>query len=194
MENIYIENMNWPQVQSAISGGFKNIVAGVGSIEQHGPHLPLKTDALIGDIIAFMFAEKLGNALVAPAIRVGCSDHHLYFSGTISLKPDTFKLIISDYVRSLQKYGFKNIIFLPSHGGNFSPLEQIVNDLKIKYKNTNIIAFTDIKSYMDIQYNTAKKFGISAEEGGAHAGEIETSIMLYLVKTLSKSKNLLLDF
>lgn len=65
---------------------------GIGLIEQHVPHLSTQTDALIGDVVANRVAVKLKNALQAPTIRLGYSDHHLAFSGTISYKGSALKV------------------------------------------------------------------------------------------------------
>ena len=177
-----MEEMNWVDIYEAIQKGFTIVVIAVGSIEQHGPHLPTQTDSVIGDFLAHLIALKLENALQALTIRIGCSDHHLSFSGTISLKKETLKAIIADYVESLSKHGFKTIIFLPSHGGNFIPIEEAINELKPKYPWTKIIGYTNLTRYMMRLWKIAQKYGISAQEAGSHAGEVETSQMLAIVE------------
>ncbi len=87
MKTIRMEEMNWPDIKTAIESGFKTVVIAVGSTEQHGPHLPTMTDARIGEDVAERVARKLGHALLARTIDVGLSEHHLAFAGTISLKP-----------------------------------------------------------------------------------------------------------
>ena len=106
-----MEEMNWVDIGEAIQKGFTTVVIGVGSTEQHGPHLPTQTDSVIGDFLAHLIALKLGNTLQAQTIRIGCSDYHLSFPGTISLKKETLKAILFDYVESLSIHGFKTIIF-----------------------------------------------------------------------------------
>jgi len=115
---IRMEEMNWPDVRAA--------VVAVGSTEQHGPHLPTMTDTRIGDAMAYRVALKLGGALQARTIPVGVSDHHLAFGATVSLKPETLMLIVRDYVDSLVRDGFRRIVFLPSHGGNFGTVARAV--------------------------------------------------------------------
>ncbi|MCW4013105.1 MAG: creatininase family protein, partial [Candidatus Bathyarchaeota archaeon] len=87
MDTIHLEEMTWTMVEEAIAEGYKTVVMAVGSIEQHGHHLPLATDTYLGDVLATRTAEKLGKTLVAPTIRPGCSEHHLTFPGTISISP-----------------------------------------------------------------------------------------------------------
>jgi creatinine amidohydrolase len=180
MRTIRMENMNWPDIKSAIAKGYTTVVVGVGATEQHGHHLPLKTDAVIGDEYAYRIAKKLGNALHGPTIRVGCSDHHLAFPGTVTLKAATLKAVIEDYVESFLHHGFNKIIFIPSHGGNCVPLASAVEELQQKYPEIQILAYTDLLAFIDAQLKITEEAGLTRDEGGAHAGEIETSIILAL--------------
>ncbi|HSG48903.1 MAG TPA: creatininase family protein, partial [Longimicrobiales bacterium] len=68
---VLLEEMTWPEVQAALDAGRKTVVFAVGATEQHGPHLPLLVDAVRGDRLAVEVARRLGDALVAPTIRVG---------------------------------------------------------------------------------------------------------------------------
>ena len=103
MRTIRMEDMNSYDIKEAINNGFTTAVFAIGSTEQHGHHLPTKTDTMIGDALAFRVAQELENALQAPTIRPGCSEHHMAFAGTISLRQSTLKSIIYDYVGSLKK-------------------------------------------------------------------------------------------
>jgi len=188
MRTLRMEEMNWVDIKKAINDGFKTVVIGVGSTEQHGPHLPTQTDALIADVMVNLIAQNLKNALQAQTIRVGCSDHHLPFPGTISLKKSTLKAIINDYIESLQKHGFENIIFIPTHGGNFNPIKEAVEEAQEKYTKIKILAFTDLKGFLDIQFKIAASLNITVEEAGGHAGEAETSEVLFLAENLVKKE------
>lgn len=180
MRTIRMEDMNWPDIKEAIEKGFTTAVVAIGSTEQHGPHLPTKTDTLIGDTIAWRVALKLGKALQAKTICVGCSEHHLAFPGTISLKASTLKMIINDYSESLIRQGFKIIIYLPSHGGNFAPVKEAIEEQKKKHPQIKIIGYTDLMQFVDFLFDISNEFGITQEEAGAHAGENETSFILAL--------------
>jgi creatinine amidohydrolase len=180
MRTIRMEEMSWPQVREALAAGYTTAVVAVGSTEQHGPHLPTMTDTRIGDATAHRVALKLGNALLARTIPVGCSEHHLAFGATISLKPETLKLIVRDYVDSLVRDGFTRIIFLPSHGGNFGPLAQAMEDARKAHPEIDITGYTDLLGITGFLHRAAAEFGISEEACGAHAGDDETSLMLAL--------------
>jgi len=184
MKSIKTEDMNWPDIKTAIESGYKTLVVAVGSIEQHGPHLPTKTDSLIGEIFVEKIVEKLGNALQGPTITLGCSPHHLAFPGTVSLSSSTLKAIIEDYVDSVVKHGFANIVFIPSHGGNFKTIEETVKTLQKKYAEINVIGYTDLVNYIKVTNKFSIDVGIASEDAGAHAGETETSIMLALAEEL----------
>jgi creatinine amidohydrolase len=179
-----MEDMTWPDIKEAMEKGYTTVVTGIGSTEQHGPHLPTKTDTSIGDNIAFRVAEKLGKALQAKTICVGCSEHHLAFPGTLSLRAETLKNIIDDYTDSLVKQGFNTIIYLPSHGGNFAAVKEAIAGQQEKYPAVKIIGYTDLLSFVECLYKISEEFKITRDEAGAHAGENETSIMLTLAGDL----------
>ncbi len=184
MRTIRMEDMNWPDIKKALKEGFTTAVVGVGSTEQHGPHLPTKTDTLIGDLIAHRVALKIGNALQAKTICVGCSEHHLAFPGTISLEASTLKAIIDDYTESLIRQGFDTIIYLPSHGGNFTTVKEAVEEQRKRFPEKKIVGYTDLMAFMDCLLDISAEFGITREEAGAHAGENETSFILAFAEDL----------
>jgi len=184
MIKVRMSEMSWVDIQEALEKGFRTVVFGVGSNEQHGPHLPTYTDSLVADELAYRVSEKLGNALQAPTINVGCSEHHMAFPGTIDIKPETLKSLIRDYCVSLEKNGFKNIIILPWHGGDFNPVQETTEELNQRLKEARVISYTDLKGLLRFFAESSLKHGVSAPESGAHAGESETSIVLALRKDL----------
>lgn len=184
MRTIRLEDMNSHDIKEALNNGFTTAVFAIGSTEQHGHHLPIKTDTMIGDALAFRVAQELENALQAPTIRPGCSEHHMAFAGTISLQQSTLKAIIYDYVVSLKKSGFKTIILLPSHGGNFTTVQETIDELRPAHPELRIIGYTDLKGFMGVLNAHSKEYGVTPAESGAHAGESETSIILALADNL----------
>jgi len=184
INRIVLSEMSWVETKQALERGINTIVFAVGSNEQHGPHLPTCTDSLIGEALAYKVAKKLGKALQAPTVNVGCSEHHMAFPGTISLKPETLKGLIRDYCVSLAKHGFKNIVILPSHGGNFDAVHQVVKELRQSLKDVNIIAYTDLRGLLGLLVQFSAGHRVPASESGAHAGESETSMVLAIRKDL----------
>ncbi len=89
----------------------------VGSVEQHGPHLPLGMDMFAALEVAKEVAKRTGSVVVHPC-WAGYSPHHMGFAGTISFQAETLKSILIDTVVSLATHGIKKILILNGHGGN----------------------------------------------------------------------------
>ena len=184
MTALYLDRMTWAEVKEEIQKGRDTVVMPFGSTEQHGRHMPLGTDAVLGDVIGWGLAERLG-AFLAPTVRFGCSEHHLAFTGTISLGEQTFRSIVTDVVASLSVHGFRRLVLLPTHGGNFKPLAKAVARIE-PAKGVRILAFTDLEGLVNAAVESSKAFGVDAAKSGAHSGEWETSLMLALKPELVK--------
>lgn len=138
--------------------------------------MPLATDALIGDHFARLLADRL-DAFVAPTVRVGCSSHHLAFPGTLSIADQTFHAIVADLVASLVQAGFSRIVLVPTHGGNFAPLAAAVEKLP-DAERPRVVAITDLSVFLRVAQLGEQEFEVPMPEGGLHAGEWETSMLL----------------
>jgi creatinine amidohydrolase len=180
MQKINLFEMTRPEVEEAIASGADTVIITIGSTEQHGLHLPLGTDAIMGEALGQRVARALGDTLLAPGMRIGCSEHHMDFAGSLTLSRETFIGVVGDICRSLARHGFRHIVLLPTHGGNFAPLAMAVEAVRPELSGVNLIAFTDLMAFMDEIFQTGKARKVTPEQAGAHAGEFETSIMLYL--------------
>ena len=180
MQKINLFEMTRPEVEEAIASGVDTVIITIGSTEQHGLHLPLGTDAIMGEALGQRVARALGDTLLAPGMRIGCSEHHMDFAGSLTLSRETFIGVVGDICRSLARHGFRHIVLLPTHGGNFAPLAKAVEAIRPELSGVNLIAFTDLMAFMDEIFQTGKARKVTPEQAGAHAGEFETSIMLYL--------------
>jgi creatinine amidohydrolase len=181
---LQLEHMTWPEVEMAITRGTVTAIVPVGAVEQHGPHLPLMVDAERGTALGLRVARILGDAVVAPTIRVGCSEHHMGFSGTISLRPETLEAILHDYSVSLARHGFLNICLLPSHGGNFKPIQDMLPRLQEAVKGVNpeavVLAFTDLLASVALwRFVVEEEAGLGSRVGG-HADIAESSEFMAL--------------
>jgi creatinine amidohydrolase len=176
MTAVELDQLTWPEVKAEIEGGRDTVVVAFGATEQHGPHLPLATDALIGDHLARRVADEL-DALVAPTVRVGCSEHHLAFPGTLSVSEETFHAVVADLVRSLARGGFRRVVLLPTHGGNFGPLARALEKLG-PVEGLEVRALTDLGALLAIAQLGLDEHGVPMSEGGLHAGEWETSMVM----------------
>jgi creatinine amidohydrolase len=180
MTTYELERMTSPQLRSVIESGVTTVVVPIGSIEQHGKHLPLGTDAMLGDEIGRRAAERLG-AVLAPTVRVGCAEHHMAFTGTLTLTRDTLRDVVTQIAESLARHGFELIVLLPTHGGNFAPVQAAADALEGTLKGARVFS-PAVDFARDVIGGAAggvsESAGITPGQSGAHSGEWETSIML----------------
>ena len=178
MAAVELDKLTWPEVRAQIAEGRDTVVIAFGATEQHGPHMPLATDALLGDRLAHDLADRL-DAFVAPTVRVGCSAHHVGFAGTMSIADETFHALVADLVRSLAGGGFRRIVLVPTHGGNFGPLGAAIEKLG-EVEGVRVDALTDLSVLFQVAILGQDEHGVPLNQGGLHAGEWETSMMLAL--------------
>ena len=150
------------------------ILIPLGSTEQEGTHLPIGVDTYVAEAIAQAVAKETGS-LVCPALPVGYSEWFLEFPGTISLKIETFTQVLREYISSLIHHGFKKFIFVNGHRGN-SPAVDVVSREFIMSHEVQI-AMVEI---WKIANSLAKDIPKLKENVFKHAGELMTSVMLYL--------------
>jgi creatinine amidohydrolase len=156
------------------------VVLPLGSLEQHGRHLPLLTDTMICQEIVRRAELALGDvALFLPMLWVGVSEHHRGFPGTISVTPATYVRVLSDTMESLIGSGFKRILMLNSHGGNSTPGHLALYEVQMRHR-----------AERDLWLVLATWFALAAPQIAAipeldqkkvtHACELETSVILQL--------------
>jgi creatinine amidohydrolase len=151
------------------------MVVPVGSIEQHGPHLPVGTDSLIVEYIATQATEVTGD-VVAPTVSFGYNEKELMFPGTVSVKLITLTHYLLDICESLVKTGFCRVVLLNGHGWNKPALSAAAHMLA---ESTEVLCAAT--SYYDLISDVAEEIRESEFPGGmSHAGEFETSIALFL--------------
>lgn len=187
--SVLLEEYTWPEVETALEEGTQTVVVAAGSIEQHGPHLPLIMDTLAGDELSARIAAKLGDALAGPTIRPGCSGHHMEFPGTITIPAETLMDVIRSYCRSLSEHGFEHIVLVPTHGGNFAPVNTVAPEISREI-DANVIALADLDELMSLQNEGLHEGGVEYEESVIHAGAVETAIVLAVNEGLVRADEL----
>jgi creatinine amidohydrolase len=160
------------------------VVIPVGSIEQHGLHLPVQTDTRIVSEIAERAVKKASetiSALLVPTIAIGCSKHHMEFPGSLTLSEETFVQALTEIGLSIVDHGFRRIFFLNGHGGNAAPLQLVVSGIRNRTEGKVICAATDYWRFIRDEVQEIRH----SEMGGiSHAGEFETSAILALDASL----------
>ena len=178
MRSYYLGELTWVDVKEFLKIHDVAVIP-VGSCEQHGPHLPIDTDAYDAFWLSLKAAEKAQCALVAPPIYYGVSLHHMDFPGTATLSSDTLEQLAYEVASSLTKHGFRKIVFENGHGGNTHALEAAAQRVKM-----DVNAFVAIDTVSLIPDFIEKHVETPYD---AHAGEFETSTTLanreiYVVK------------
>jgi len=170
--------MRWEQFTAneiaALDRGIP-VVLNVAAIEQHGPHLPLETDARIGDHFLRRLEERLDDrVLVVPQVKVCCSEHHMDFPGTLSIRHETFLLYVGEILDSVVRHGFRNIVLFNSHGGNQAIGQVLLESFGAKHRDCRIAMLTWWRLAAP-ELSAVRETGFG---GINHACEFETSLML----------------
>ena len=157
-----------PDLRKRIKQKKQIAIIPVGSIEQHGPHLPISTDSDIVTEISLRFSKKIDGILL-PTINYGISDEHFPFFN-LSVKKSTLSKMLDDICGSLIKNGISRILIINGHYGNLDSLKSFER----KQKNNRKIRVFSYWKYMDREFD--------------HAGNVETSIMLAISKKVNMRK------
>jgi creatinine amidohydrolase/Fe(II)-dependent formamide hydrolase-like protein len=170
-ETHILGELTWPEAQRR----FKEVdvaLLPVGSLEQHGPHLPLDTDAFDAEYLAKRVAQacKDPKPLVLPLIPYGVSYHHEDFAGTVSISPESLAKLVCDVGMSTARHGITKLVIINGHGGNGPALHfaaQMIN------RDAHIFTCVDTGESSDPDI-----YALAETPNDVHAGEIETSTTL----------------
>lgn len=154
------------------------VVLVIAAVEQHGSHLPIATDVVLGVSMLTMAVERLDPSAqlwILPPLPYGRSVEHEDFAGTVTLSQETLTAVVRDVAASVARSGFRRLVLFNSHGGNVSVLETVARDAR---RATGLMVFPFSMFRIGLLYPQ-----ISEQEAswGTHAGEWETSMMLALM-------------
>ena len=147
----------WPTVEQNLR---RLLVVPVGSLEQHGPHLPLDTDTRIAVAVARRACQGRAGVALAPALPVGASGEHAAFPGTLSIGAEALTACLIELGRHASLH-WRALLLVNGHGGNVTAVEAAVG--RLRYEGRACLAWH-----------------AALPEGDAHAGRSETSVMLAL--------------
>ncbi len=174
---VHLERLSQPEVEARLKATRLAVLA-AGSVEQHGPHLPLGTDAFAASAIAEAVAQRLNTVLI-PLPLVGVSPYHQGWTGSLSFQPQTYISVIEDVCEGLARHGVDKFLFVNWHEGN-SPVLRLAGDgVQRKFSVRVVIAEAHII--------TNQLFGERAEL--THAGNMETAaVLMYDPRLVDLSK------
>lgn len=150
----------------------------IGSIEQHGPHLPLSTDYHIAEAFGAAVAAATGGFSVPPLPISTCREH-MGKKGAVWMDPDTFYHMLTNILMSLKEQGFKRAVTLQCHGGIFA-LPPVIRQVNA----TNNPDFMVVNIDECVLFSTLAAEGVIETTTELHAGEVETSLMLHIAPEL----------
>ncbi len=160
---LYLGEMTWPELYARSRRPL--LAVPVGSCEQHGPHLPLDTDTRIATALAHGLVQSFepGDVVVAPPITVSASGEHAGFPGTLSFGNEVVERMLIELVRSAD--WSSGVVLVNGHGGNAEPVRRAV-------------------SILTAEQRRVLSWWPHVSGGDAHAGHMETSMMLALAPEL----------
>jgi creatinine amidohydrolase/Fe(II)-dependent formamide hydrolase-like protein len=171
---------------AALDGDQVLVVLPIGAVEQHGPHLPVLTDAMIVEAVLTRALESRpddGRVWTLPVQAYGKSNEHSGFAGTVGLRGETLAATLKDLARGVHASGLRRLMFLNAHGGNPEIVDYVARDLR---EELGILCFTAHPFRFGLSVDI-----ISSVEGGygIHGGESETSLMLAIAPELVRAEH-----
>ena len=152
-DTVWLEEMTWMDVRDAMAAGKTTVLIATGGHEPNGPWLALGKHNYVLHANCEAIARKMGNALCAPVIKhvpegdIDPPTGHMTSPGTISLREDTFRALLTDTADSLKAHGFKQIFFIGDSGGNQAGQRTVAETLNKKWAGSTLIAH--IQEYYD---------------------------------------------
>ena len=158
------------------------VIIPIGTVEEHGPHLPLSTDTIQATELAKRVSQRM-DVFIAPPLHYGFCRSTRCHPGTISISAGALRLIIRDIVKSLHLNGLRSFVILSGHAGDIhmAALNEVGEELLEEIPEISIAVLSEMDLFLD-------KGVLVETEGDSHAGEVETSMMLYIRPKLVKGR------
>lgn len=180
-----ILSLSFAEVQERLAEGDQDVVlVPMGSTEKHGAHIPLGTDSYVTMEVVERVARN-ADVCYSPLVPFGYSPHHmgrhLEGAGTITLRAETYRRVMTDVARSLIYHGFRKILFVSHHGSNTKPIDEVMRQLR--YDTGAYISYYKTPTERDASV-VADLFENPPEETpGWHSSELETSVLMATAST-----------
>jgi creatinine amidohydrolase len=185
MAPLSLDDVTWagkphPEIRRIAAADGSILIVPVGSLEQHGYHLPTATDSVLADATARLGAERVADrvpVLVTPVLWSGHSPMHLdSFGATLSVTLEHLLGTLEDVGETGLDNGFDGLVILNGHGGNGPAIDGAVSNLGARHPSVEVVGLT----YYHLVAEFADDVRESGSGGMSHGGELETSLMMYL--------------
>lgn len=176
MPRVCWEEHSWPELREAARAE-RVVLLPVGTIEQHGPHLPLATDCITAREMSRLAVERIPDeAILMPQVSYAFNEHHLDFPGTIAVEGETFIRYVTDVGKSVAYHGFRKLLFINGHGSNVPFL-----DIAARNITNHTEAICALAPWWKLAEPAITEIRESEWPGGmSHGCELETSVLLHL--------------
>jgi creatinine amidohydrolase len=174
------EELTWPEMREAI-GRQPVVLLPFGTVEDHGPHLPINTDNVIVEAICLEVARRAPEDVLAmPTVAYGLDEHHMDFPGTVSVDVHTLIAYVTDVAISVARHGFTHVLIVNGHGSN-APIADLAAR-RVVLETGIICGAMSPNAAIDptLAEPVFSEMRRSGPGGVAHAGEYETAMMLHL--------------
>jgi len=169
--SVWIENLTWMEAEEALRECEVVMIPLGARTKEHGPHLPLNNDWVMAEYLAKRVAAEV-SVVVMPTLQYGYYPSFLEYPGSVSLGFETFKELVKDICISMAGYGVRKFYVLNtgvSTARALGPASEELQERRIDMRFSDILAS-----------GARAEEGVSEQEGGTHADEMETSMMLYI--------------
>jgi creatinine amidohydrolase len=174
------EELTWPEMREAIARQ-PVVLLPFGTVEDHGPHLPINTDNVIVEAICLEAARRAPEDVLAmPVVAYGLDEHHMDFPGTVSVDMHTLIAYVADVAISVARHGLTHVLIVNGHGSN-APIADLAAR-RVVLETGIICGAMSPNAAIDptLAEPVFSEMRQSAPGGVAHAGEYETAMMLHL--------------
>ncbi len=144
LNSVWIEELTWMEVRDALAAGKTTVIIPTGGIEQNGPYVATGKHNYVLQTACEWIARDLGNALCAPIIKLVPEGNieepsgAMRYPGTISLREETFEMVLDDVASSLRAHGFKDICFIGDNGGNQRGMAAVADALNARWSDARV--------------------------------------------------------
>jgi len=169
--SIQLENLSWIEAEDMLKN-YEVVLLALGArTKEHGPHLPLNNDFLMAEYLKEKVINKVPVA-VLPTLQYGYYPSFLEYPGSVSLKGETFKQVVIDICMSMNGYGIKKFYIINTGISTLKPLKSAAVELEHLGIILRFLNLLEVEKKHDPE--------LLQQEGGTHADESETSIMLHI--------------